>query len=124
MKVKCVRYFDSRRRPASESGWLTIDNVYQVLGMRKGVDQKLDYLIVTNDRDPGPTAMGYHPSESFEVVSDIKPPNWGEAVSGGVVRVLPRPWLQPGFFEKLHDGDQDACSIFEQERDLIVRSDP
>lgn len=123
MKVKCVRYFDSRRRPASESGWLTIDKVYEVLGMRKGADQKVDYLIVANEREPVLTTLGFHPSESFEIVSDIRPPNWEESFSKGVVRVLPRAWLAPGFFEKLHDGDPDAYSAFERERHLISRTD-
>jgi hypothetical protein len=124
MKVKCIRYFDSRRRPASESVWLTKDKVYEVLGMREGVDQKLDYLIVVNERDPMPTSLGFHPSESFEVINDTRPSNWEESFSKGVMRVLPRAWLEPGFFEKLYDGDPDAYSIFERERKLIVGIDP
>jgi len=123
MKVKCIRYFDSRRRAAFESVWLTIDKVYEVLGMRKGADQKLDYLIVANERDPVLTTLGFHPSESFAIVSDSRPPNWEEDFSKGVVRVLPRAWLEPGFFEKLHDGDPDAYSAFERERRLILRAD-
>ncbi|QWT22174.1 hypothetical protein KPL74_09215 [Bacillus sp. NP157] len=124
MKVKCVRYFDSRRRPANDSAWLTLGKVYHVMGLQAEKDTRLDYLIVTNDVDPGFAAMGYHPSESFEVVSDIIPPNWERSVSGNSVQTMPGSWLVPGFFEQFYDRDPNAYSIYEHERDVVMKSDP
>lgn len=124
MKVKCVRYFDSQRRPAGESAWLTLGKIYHVMGMRTESGRRPEYLIVANDMDPAFAAMGYHPSESFEVVSDITPPNWEKVVSGDLERTLPGSWFVPGFFQKFHDGDPTAYSIYERERDVIMNCDP
>ncbi|MFC4763905.1 hypothetical protein [Dyella koreensis] len=84
----------------------------------------MDYLIVINDSDPVSASAGYYPAESFEVVSDVTPPNWKKRVSGASVQVMPSPWFESNFFERLYDGDRDAVSIFECERDVILRSDP
>jgi hypothetical protein len=90
--------------------------------MQKG--KGLEYLIIANDTDPGFAAMGYHPSESFEVVSNITPPNWKRAASANSERTLPSSWLAPGFFEKFYDGDPNAYSNYEHERDVVMNSDP
>lgn len=124
MKVKCVRYFDSRRRPAIDSQWLTIDKVYHVMGIQKDANNKVDYLIVTNDLDPVPASVGFHPAEAFEVVSDVVPPNWKEHKSDSFVQVMPGSWLESNFFERFYDREQDAVSIFEEEREAILKSDP
>ncbi|WP_153242622.1 hypothetical protein [Frateuria defendens] len=107
-----------------ESVWLTLGKIYHVMGVRTESGKGVDYLIVANNVDPGFAAMSYHPSESFEVVSDIIPPNWEKVVSGGSERTLPSPWLAPGFFQQFYDGDASAYSIYERERDVVINSDP
>lgn len=123
MKVKCVRYFDSRRRPATNSRWLTLDKVYHVMGMRKGANQTLDYLIIANDRDPPPASVGYFPAESFEVIDSTVPPSWRESTTGSSVLVMPGSWLEDGFFDRFFEWDQSAIAVFEHERDLVLKSE-
>lgn len=123
MKVRCVRYFDSQRRPADNSAWLTLDRVYHVMGIHTCPDGKRDYLIIANDRDPGFAAMGYHPAESFEVLTHVTPPNWSVTRSDGEEYVFPAAWLEPGFFDAFYDRDPDAYAIFERERDIVLSSD-
>jgi hypothetical protein len=94
------------------------------MGIQRDANNRVDYLIVTNDRDPIPASVGFHPAEAFEVVSDVVPPSWKERKSDSFVQVMPGSWLEFNFFERLYDREQDAVSIFEKEREAILKSDP
>jgi len=124
MKVRCLKYFDAMGLPSDESRWLRIGQTYHVMGQELADGKVLNYLIVTNDTDPGFFSMGHFPAESFEIVSEIIPPNWASLQSGGVTSVLPKSWLEPGFFNDFYEGDPRAYAIYELERTVILKSDP
>lgn len=69
--------------------------------------------------------MGHHRAECFEIVSTVVPTNWRlKIMEDGAISIAPKSWQAPGFLETFYDRDPSAYSVFERERDLILKEDP
>lgn len=125
MKVKCIRLLDWNGREVETSPWLTLARIYHVMGISIGSDKRCHYQIISNDRDPGFAAMGYHSADCFEIVSDVIPSNWRVKIyKMSDIDISPSAWQEPGFLESFHEADPDTYPIFERERDIIRKEDP
>lgn len=87
------------RDPSSATPWLTVDNVYDVIGIEAD-----DLRIMSDVGEPC-----LYRADEFEVIDASEPAEWTSSVGEGGERYAYPPELnQPGFFEDWHDGNEEA----------------
>jgi hypothetical protein len=121
MKVRCKSLKDARGNPQSESPWLTLGKVYNVMALE--LDNNGEWLArLVGD---GPNGVALFPLELFEVESSVVSPTWTTSwKSGKLIELSPKRWVREGFWENYYDRDPEAIRIFEEEKNLIVDADP
>jgi len=121
MKVRCIKLLDSKGNPEKASPWLTLGNVYHVMTVIFGTQEKWLLRLVGDGRN----GLALFPLEQFEVVSSKIPAGWVITWnSKGVFELSTEQWNQPGFWERYYDRDPEAVRIFEDGRRKIIEADP
>jgi hypothetical protein len=121
MKVKCIQLLDEQNISLDKSGWLTIGRIYHVLSIIVEKDRPVSFQLIGDDE----ITPAYHNANLFEVISDIIPSSWAVAsIPNKYFELAPRAWLRPGFLEDYFNGVEDAISLFELEKEKIIRDDP
>jgi|SRR5579883_2717404 len=115
MKVRCIdqnKGYDGRETGSR----LTIGREYQVLTMHVEPNRGFLFRIIGDDHFT-PVLFS---EKLFEITDHSMPSSWIFTKDArGVFRFSPRPWLEPGFWEKFFDRDPAAVVIFEQQRRLM-----
>jgi len=121
MKVKCCQLLDEETGDTLESSsWLTIGRIYHALSIHMEAGGKLDFRLIGNDG----TTPAFHDAEQFEVVSDLIPSSWHvSSVPGSHFELAPKAWSEPGFWERYFDGDDEAVSQFEREKEQMLKEE-
>lgn len=105
MRVKCID-FDQEKK----GDWLTQGKEYYVIDIvfekARGV---FFYRVVSNDGTPV-----YFENKIFDLISNNIPDGWIVYITDEFLMITPRN-LTPDFWEKYHDGERKAVSIFEYE---------
>ena len=100
MKVRCVRLLDSKGNPQEQSPWLTLGNVYHVMTVTYGTQEKWLLRLVGDGRN----GLALFPLTQFEVVSPKIPSIWiASWNSKGVFELTTEAWNQPGFWARYYD---------------------
>lgn len=123
MKVICVKFVDANNKPEKCSAWLEIGKVYDVLGINRLSDGRQSYFIVARESGDPLLSLGFYPAANFDIVSDSIPKSWIEISADGSSSIMPSPWTDPQFLQKLFDGDDGAYRLFELERVAISELD-
>jgi hypothetical protein len=119
MKVRCIELKSWSGQVQERSSWLKVGGIYHVLRVQIEPSRTMFHL-VGEERTPA-----LFQPELFEVVSARLPETWVAASSRpGFLDLAPLSWTVPGFWESFYDGDPDAIACFNEERTLIVTSDP
>ena len=121
VKVRCTRILRGGQRGRPEIGdhpSVRIGREYVVLAMSGRPIDGVAYMIL---RDDLPGARAVWASEMFEITSDLLPTSWrvrdnyGTGVS---ISLVPEPWLDGDFFERIDARDETAVRRF---RDEVAR---
>ena len=96
----------------SDAPWLKKGETYTVLSLyaeKMGVS----YRILSGD----PPTPVLHSAKIFEVLDGSIPSSWRVGINdaGEFMELTPEPWLEPGFWERYFDQDDQAIELFEQE---------
>jgi hypothetical protein len=120
VKVRCKSLKDTRGNPQSESPWLTVGKVYNVVALE--LDNNGEWLArLVGD---GLNGVALFPLEQFEIVSSLVSPTWTTTWKNGkLIEVSPERWVGKGFWEGYYDRDPEAILVFEEEKKLIVDAD-
>jgi len=118
MKIECVEGFDIG--PEKFSRWLTVGKVYHVLAIERRADGGTWFRVVTGEGDAKPENVALFRSENFRLLSGLRPSTWTDIELNGMFESSPVPWQAEGFWEAFYDGDDDAFSLFEREREANV----
>ena len=121
MKVKCIRLIDEQTGEALEnSSWLSVGRIYHVLSMNMDDGLPIKFQLIGND---GQTPA-YHDANQFEVVTNNIPDGWViDFVSNSHLRLSPKAWSAPGFWEDYFDGMPEAVALFNSEKESIIQAD-
>lgn len=121
MKVECIQLISATTGERAITGpWLTVGRTYTVLAIQVGPGREITLRIVSDD---GHTP-GLYASTQFETVDDRIPPEWVAQIDDtGALRLAPRAWLRPGFWEDFFDGSESAAQDFNLNRRLIESAD-
>lgn len=120
MKGRCVALLSADGKPVEFSPWLTLGNVYHVLGILMDKHGNKWFRILANERDSGVESLGLYQAECFEVITDYRPSTWRDREIKGIVETSPAAWQTGEFWENLYEGDPEALCIFERERKQII----
>jgi hypothetical protein len=119
MKVRCITLLNSRGQPVERSAWAKVGAVYHVLGI--WIEPSQTRLRLVGEQ---PTPALFEP-EMFEVVSSIVPSMWVVTFPrSGCLSFAPAEWSGPGFWEAFFDREPNAVACFEEQRRMIIASDP
>ena len=104
----------------NQSSWLTIGSIYQVLSIHMEFGGRLKFQLVGDDG----LTPAFHDAEQFEVTSNIIPSGWRvSSVPGSHFELAPKAWSEPDFWEKYFDGDAEAISLFQSEKDKMLEGE-
>jgi hypothetical protein len=109
MKAVCVSLGEGA---PNRGAWLTLHREYQVLAILGIPGRSIKFRVLSDD--------GHTPiladSTLFAASDQSLPRSWVCAVTqDGVVELAPKKWLEPGFWERFFDRDQQALEAFQQE---------
>jgi hypothetical protein len=91
---------------------VTLHEEYDVLEMRVTPGRGATFRILTDDGMPA-----LYDAAMFVATAAAIPRHWVMSVrEGGLVKLGPAPWLEPGFWERYFDGDPDAIAAYEAGR--------
>lgn len=100
----------------STSPWLDLDDEYEVLEVYAYPGGRIDLRLAA--KDAGTPAL--FDSTMFMTIDDTIPPTWTVRLEdGGALRLAPREWMRPGFWDAFFDGDPDAVSDYRRGRGPI-----
>ena len=121
MKVRCIQIVDEDTgQIIQNSSWLTVGREYHVLSVLIEYGKPLEFQLIADDG----TTPCYNQAIQFEVISNIIPPNWVAAWDPGVCfKLSPEKWLGKGYWEDYFNGVSEAISIFESEKEKIIKHD-
>jgi hypothetical protein len=121
MKVRCKSLKDSRGNPQSESSWLAVGKVYNVMALE--LDNNGEWLArLVGD---GLNGVALFRLELFEMESSVVSPTWTTTWKNGkLIELSPERWMRDGFWEEYYDRDPAAIRIFEEDKKVIVDADP
>jgi hypothetical protein len=113
VKVLCVTLGDSQ---PGQTGWLTVHREYIVLAILALPGRSIKFRVLADD--------GHTPiladSSLFAALVQPLPGTWAATVTeGGVVKLGPQRWLEPGFWEHFFDGDPVAVEVYRQEVEAL-----
>jgi len=113
MKVLCTAIISPvSGEPTTSSTWLRIDGEYLVVGVLAVPGRRVELQII----DEGGQAPSWWDSAMFMTTDARVPSNWAAQVGdGGAVRLGPRPWLAPDFWENYFDREPTAIKVFDEE---------
>lgn len=119
MKVRCVELKNWRGEPEERSSWLKIGGIYHVLRIQIEPNRTMFQLVGEE-----PTPALFQP-DLFEVISSRVPESWViVSAKHGFLELTPLSWTAPGFWEAFYDREPEAVACFEEQRRLIIASDP
>jgi hypothetical protein len=113
MKVLCVNIISpvTLREVPAHPGVKRLEE-YDVLEMLVLPGRGAKFRILTDDGVPA-----LFDAAMFVTTAAAIPRHWVmSAREGGLVKLGPAPWLEPGFWERYFDGDPDAIAAYESER--------
>lgn len=112
MRVVCVRIVNPVTGEAETvSSWLQQDREYDVLEIYAYPGGRVELRLASDDAG---TPVLFD-SAMFMTIDGSLPSNWeGRIGEGGILRLAPREWLEPGFWERYFDGDPDALGAYER----------
>ncbi|QPB85433.1 hypothetical protein CWC22_020655 [Pseudoalteromonas rubra] len=118
MKVRCIKLLDeSTGDPLETSSWLSLESVYHVLSVNMEDGAAVKFQLMSDNGTPA-----FHNANQFEIVSDIIPARWViNFVAGSHVELSPKLWSEPGFWESYFDGEPEAISLFDTEKEIIFQ---
>ncbi len=121
MKIKCTQISDEDTGDVLQnSSWLTVGKTYHVLSVNMDHGSPVKFQVISDD---GQTPV-YHNANQFEVVSNKIPEGWViDFVSKSYLRLSPKAWSKPGFWEEYFDGEPEAIDVFNAERNIIEKLD-
>ena len=101
MLVRCIQILEPPFRdgtPIATHPRIAVGETYLVLGI--GADQYgVDYIVETDPRE----RPGAWPVEMFQIVDGRIPSSWAVGLDGEILRIWPRSWLAPGFWNAKMD---------------------
>ncbi|MEM7082222.1 MAG: hypothetical protein AAF465_05770 [Pseudomonadota bacterium] len=96
----------ARARKNTEMTFISPGKEYEVIGIEAD-----DFRIINNMNEP----CLYDPA-LFELIDEAEPNFWvSEIGEDGERYAYPTSWIQPGFFEDFHDGDEKVINRFWKE---------
>jgi hypothetical protein len=112
MRVVCI---DLQNQVTGEdegsSPWLTLDREYDVLEIYAYPGSYVELRLRSDD---GVTPALFH-SAMFMTVDGQLPDSWEARVDeGGVLRLGPADWMEPGFWEAYFDREPGAVEAYER----------
>lgn len=121
MKVKCVQILDEDTGDILEnSSWLSIGREYHVLSVNMDDGSPLKFQLIGDDGQ----SPAYHDANQFEVVCNEIPEDWIiDFVSKSYLRLFPKAWSEPGFWEAYFDGEPEAVNLFNKVKDNILKKE-
>jgi hypothetical protein len=119
VKLKCIRTRDAFRRSVSSSPWYTVGETYIVLALSVTKTNGVQVRMIGDDAET-PTLFRF---SDFQIVEGKLPPNWIViAMADEGFELTPEPWSRKGFWDRFFNGDVEAKTVFERERDIINNS--
>jgi hypothetical protein len=114
VKVRCDRLVDATTgEEVTSSEWLRVGADYVVLSILAEPGRQILFRIMGEGEIGAP---GLFDSTMFSTVSPEIPPSWVITVgNGGIVRVGPRTWMKPGFWEDYFNQEPEAIALFDEE---------
>lgn len=121
MKVKCIRLIDEQTgEPLESSSWLSVGKEYHVLSVNIDDGLPIKFQLIGDD---GQTPA-YHDANQFEIVTNNIPEGWViDFVSKSHLRLSPKGWSKPGFWEDYFDGIPEAIELFNAEKAAIIQAE-
>ena|SRR5438552_11279295 len=116
MKVKCIRQQTAGPGKKTE-GWISIGEEYNVLAIYIDAEAGILLRLIADDN----FTPALFPGDLFQVSSVAIPRNWIVIRDDkGTFRFSPKPWLEPGFWDKFFDRDPISIEVFERERKIAT----
>lgn len=111
MRVKPGRF------SASAVGWLSEVEASTVLAVTVSPSGCVNFLIWSNFQE----SLAIFPAKEFDVLDGSMSSRWVFCINcQGGVDLAPAAWQADGFWERYHDGDPLAESVFIEEMGLIL----
>lgn len=99
--------------------WISPDEVLTVLAIRSFKKVGSRYLVWSSLEE----IPFWVDAKDFEIIDNSLCHNWIVSVDlFGFVEISLPPWLEPGFWERYHDDDEDSIVKFDKGRMLIESS--
>lgn len=96
---------------AATPQWLRDGTEYEVLELTAYPGRRVD-LRLASEQGGVPALFD---SALFATTDDAIPSDWAaRVIDDGVVKVGPREWLEPGFWEAYFDDEPDAVAAYER----------
>ncbi|BEK91185.1 hypothetical protein NSK11_contig00198-0006 [Nocardia seriolae] len=114
MHIKCTKIISPIDGSSMDSHpSIRIGAEYPLLSVSIGPSRGLQLQILT---DEGPSFWN---GEMFETVSNDIPDGWILQLSEGSLKIGPKEFLRPGFWESYFDDDPAAVQAFKHQLELI-----
>lgn len=112
MRVVCIEVVNPMTaESAHRSGWLRTDQEYDVLEVYAYPGGRVELRLAADDT--GTPAL--FDSSMFMTVDSMLPAGWQAMLEeGGVLRLGPSEWMEPGFWEAYFDGAPPALEAFKR----------
>lgn len=112
MRVVCIDVRNPVTGEAEDhSPWLRLDHEYVVLEVAAYPEGRVDLRLVSDDA--GTPAL--FDAAMFMTVDGRMPNTWEARLEeGGVLRLGPPEWMEPGFWESYFDREPTALEAFER----------
>jgi hypothetical protein len=96
----------------SPSTWLMVDSEYEVLEIYAYPARHVELRVASSDN----ATPALFDSELFMTVDGYLPASWEAKIEeGGVLRIGPARWLEPGFWEAYFDGEPEFVKAYHSE---------
>lgn len=96
----------------SASPWLTLHREYDVLEIYAYPGRQVEFRLTSDD---GSTPALFD-STMFMTIDGHLPDSWEARVEdGGILRLGPARWMEPGFWEAYFDSEPAAVEAYERE---------
>lgn len=112
MRIVCIEILNPVTGELSgQSPWLQIDREYEVLEIYAYPEGRVELRLVSNEA--GTPAL--FDSSLFMTVDSTLPETWvARLEEGGILRLGPSEWMEPGFWEAYFDREPAALEAYKR----------
>lgn len=118
MKVICEKIVNADTGESSQKdSWLTVGKFYHVLSVSMNEGGETEFRIIADDE----ITPVLFKANQFKLVTADLPESWvANCEPGSYFELAPEAWIKLGFWESYFDGEMEAISCFQLEKEKII----